>query len=335
MSKKIKIYFIENSFDHNGDDLNKPNIGGSEKTTINITNELAKDKNLKIKVFNNTSNPKNINNVSWINISKANKSDKPDYVIAKADANLFYKINGKNNFLWSHSIQSIEKFIRKKQLKPFLKFKPKMILEGKYHFNNRSFLTSFFGKKILEIAPDYDFLNTSIDENYIPEPNAIFTTKSDRNLDILIDSWFKIFKENKRSKLFINPPYKLKHEHINKNIFIRNKGSKSDLINDLKKSRVFLTPGHKTEVFCLAAEEAREICVPIVTMGKGCLFERVIHGKTGFIAKNKKEFIDYTVNILKDDKLYLYLKKNLMKLRGTKNYKIVKENFMNILNNEK
>ena len=56
MSNKIKIFFLENSFDYNGSDLDSAVIGGSEKTLINITNELAKDKNFEIKVFNNTSN---------------------------------------------------------------------------------------------------------------------------------------------------------------------------------------------------------------------------------------------------------------------------------------
>ena len=95
---------------------------------------------------------------------------------------------------------------------------------------------------------------------------------------------------------------------------------------------MFLTPGHKTEVFCLAAEEARELCVPIVTMGKGCLYERVIHAKTGFIAKNQNEFINYATQILRDDNLYLYLKSNLFNLRGSKNYSIVATNFLKILN---
>ena len=45
-----------------------------------------------------------------------------------SDANLLSKINCKKN-LWSHSVQTIEKFIRKKQLLPFIKFKPTMILE--------------------------------------------------------------------------------------------------------------------------------------------------------------------------------------------------------------
>ena len=48
MKKKIKIYFLENSFDYNGNDLNSNIIGGSEKTLINISSELAKDNKFKI-----------------------------------------------------------------------------------------------------------------------------------------------------------------------------------------------------------------------------------------------------------------------------------------------
>ena len=70
---------------------------------------------------------------------------------------------------------------------------------------------------------------------------------------------------------------------------LRVKSNKNDLIK-ISSKRVMLNPGHKGEVFCLAAEEARELCVPIVTMGIGALKERVDHGKTGFVAKNKNVY---------------------------------------------
>ena len=88
-------------------------------------------------------------------------------------------------------------------------------------------------------------------------------------------------------------------------------------------SRVMLNPGHKGEVFCLAAEEARELCVPIVTMGYGALYERVEHKKTGFIAKNSDEFADYTLKIFNDHNLWKKIRNNLIKLRGTKKWKTV------------
>ncbi len=330
MDKK-RIYFIENSFDYNGSDLDNPKIGGSEKTLINITNMLAKDNGILVKVFNNTSNSNKINNVFWNNISQIDNSDRANFVIAMSDANLFNKLNCKNNYLWSHSIQSFEKFIRKKQLFPFFKYKPRLILEGEYHYEKRSFLTSFYGKKILKLAPDYDFINENLDLNFIPPPNAIFTTKSDRNLSFLLEAWNEIKKLNKNSKLYINPPYILSDNQKKNDIFVRKKRNKSHLINELKNSKLFLTPGHKTEVYCLAAEEARELCVPIVTMGYGCLYERVVHEKTGFVAKNKKEFVNYSNLILNDDGAYIKIKKNLFNLRNSRNYLNVKNDLMKIL----
>ena len=192
MENLTKIYFLENSFDYNGNDLNSPNIAGSEKTLINITTELAKESNYEIKVFNNTSKSLKKENVTWENINQIDVRTKPDFVICMSDANLFNKLNCKRNYLWSHSVQSLEKFIRKKQLIPFIKYKPIMILEGEYHYKTRSYLTSFYGKKILKIAPDYDFINSKVDLDFIPKSNAIFTTKSDRNLEFLLNAWSEI-----------------------------------------------------------------------------------------------------------------------------------------------
>jgi len=327
----IKIYFIENSFDYNAQNLNDHTIAGSEKTLINITNELSKNKNLLIKIFNNTTSPKIINNVQWLNHSQITKDDKPNITIAMSDANLFYKLNGQKNYLWSHSVQNFEKFIRKKQLFPFIKFKPSMILEGKYHYKTRSFFTSFFGKNILEIAPDFDFITTKIDINYIPPPNAIFTTRSDRNLKFLIESWIRIKENSQNAKLFINPPYVLNNLEKENDILIRKKGNKNLLIEDLLNTRLFITPGHIGEVYCLAAEEARELCIPIVTMGLGSLYERVEHGITGYIANNQSDFIKYSNDILNNDDIFMNLRNNLITKKNSRNYMNVKNDLLNLL----
>ena len=92
------------------------------------------------------------------------------------------------------------------------------------------------------------------------------------------------------------------------------------MINDLISSRMLLVPGHEAELFCLAAEEARELCLPIITLGIGSLSERVYHGVTGFIAKNNNEFSQYALNVFKDDKLWNDLRLNLLNLRGKKTW---------------
>ena len=104
------------------------------------------------------------------------------------------------------------------------------------------------------------------------------------------------------------------------NIINRELGSQQNMINDLLKSRVYLVPGHKAELYCLAAEEARELCLPIVTLGIGSLSERVINGKTGFVAQNTNQFAEYTIELFNNNKLWLEMKNNLVKLRGKNNW---------------
>ena len=61
--------------------------------------------------------------------------------------------------------------------------------------------------------------------------------------------------------------------------------------------------------------------MPIVTLGIGSLSERVIHEKTGFIAKNNKDFADYTIELLKNNNLWNSIRANLINLRGSSNWK--------------
>ena len=327
----ITIFFLEYSKNFNGNDLNSEKIAGSEKTLINISREIAKNKNIKVKVFNNTKDPININDVEWCNIKNILNFKKPDFLISMSDINLFPNYKCKK-YLWSHSVQTIEKFIRKGQLIPFLKHKPKIILEGDYHYKNRSWMTSCFGKKILKISADDDFINTTIDVHNIPKNNVIFNTRPDRNLKVVLEAWKTIKKKVNNATLYINPPYELTKEEIDLDIRIRHKGSKFDLIEDLKSSKLMLNPGHKGEVFCLVAEEARTMCLPIVTMGIGSLHERVIDNITGYICSDLDQLISKSVSILKDDKLYLTLKSNLYEKRKTRTYKEVANDFLKILN---
>ena len=87
------------------------------------------------------------------------------------------------------------------------------------------------------------------------------------------------------------------------------------MIEELKESRVLLYLGHKSDIFTLTVEEAIRLCVPVVTYGTGSIKERVQHGFNGFIAKNSKEFTNYTLDIMNDDKLLKELKENMYKSR--------------------
>ena len=321
----MKICFLDNSpIPYTSNDLNSKDIRGGENVIIHLSKELAKLNNY-VEVFNNNSENQSFDNVKWTNINNTNIENVFDYAFTNNDIRLFNKISAKNYIAFSHSIQSIEKFIRKGQLLSFLKYKPKVIILGKYHDDNRNFLLKLFGKINLQWAVDPLFLEAEIDDSNV-ENRAIFTSRRDRNLDILIDIWKKkIFPKNKSIKLFVTPSDLIEN---NFNIYSRNFDNKISLLKDMLKSKVLLVPGHKGELFCIAAEEARELCIPIITLGIGSLSERVEHGITGFIAKNNDEFAHFTLNIFNNYNLWKELRNNLLNLRGSKKWKTVASNLL-------
>ena len=322
----MDICFLDNSsVDYTSEDLNSNKLRGAETVLINLSKELYKLGN-SVTVYNNCNNDCILNGVKWINLNNIKSDFIYDISITNNDMNLFNKVKSRKYIAFSHSIQSIEKFIRKRQLINYMKFRPKIVLLSEYHSKNRNILLKLFGTINLEWAIDEIFINTPINDGLI-ENRAIFTSRNDRNLDLLINIWKNhIYSRNKKTKLFVTPSSLIDNEF---NIYERNFGSRDLLIKDLLKSRVFLIPGHKGELFCLAAEEARELCVPIVTLGLGSLSERVIHGKTGFIAKDNYQFAKYTLDILEDHNTWKELRNNLIKMRGLKKWNKVAISLLN------
>jgi len=247
----MKICFLDDSpIPYTSNDLNSKNIRGGENAIIHLSNELSKLGN-DIVVFNSFKDICVIGGVKWSNISHANKNLTYDIAFTNNDIKLFDKIITKKYVAFSHSIQSIEKFIRKGQLFSYLKYKPKIILLSKYHRENRNYLLKLFGTINLEWAVDPLFLETKLNENLI-ESRAIFTSRRDRNLDLLINIWKKkIFPKNKSIKLYSTPSDLINNDY---NIFARNFDDKTSMVMDLLKSKVLLLPGHKAELYCIAAE---------------------------------------------------------------------------------
>ena len=124
--KYVKICFIDNTnFQYDSESINSEKLRGAETVLINITKELNLLGN-EITVINNCSTSRMIENINWVNINTVKNVDYFDAVIANGDCNLFKYAISNNNILFSHSLQSLEKFIRKKQLLSYLKYKPKV-----------------------------------------------------------------------------------------------------------------------------------------------------------------------------------------------------------------
>ena len=321
----MKICFLENTdFFYDSNDLHSAKLRGSETTLIYLSTELSKLGN-KVTVINNCLKNKTINSIKWKNYNNYEENEFFDVAISNNDMRFFDKIRAKKKILISHSLQNFEKFLRKKQFLSYIKHKPVVATLGNYHKKKRNFFLRYFGTLDLDIGIKYNFLNT--DHNFKKNNQAIFTSASYRNLDLLIKLWKnKIHFSLPSTKLLITP---IKNIELNKNIFFRNISSTDILIRDLLQSNVFLIPGHKSELSCQAAEEAKELCILSVTLGLGSLSEQIEHEKSGLIAKNEDEFCNYVVKLFKDYVLYNKIKNYLINNRGKKNWSKIAYKFIN------
>ena len=324
----MRICFVDKTiFQYNSKDKYSKNLRGAETVLINLSkalNDLGHD----ITIINNCPKTEIIDGINWININDKFTINKFDIVISNGDCLLFKYAKSKKNVLFSHSLQSIEKFIRKKQLFSYIKYRPKICFISKYHKKNRSKLLYMFGHINLRWAVDEIFQKapkpTKIDNNL-----AILTSKEGRNQDLLINIWKNhIYPKNNKLKLFLNSQIE---DNEKFNIINRIQQDQNMLLEELSRARVFLIPGHKAELFCLAAAEASQMCVPIVTLGYGCLSERVVHEKTGFIANNDEEFANYSFRLFTDNLLWQKMRNNLEKKRSEFNWKNVADNLINQL----
>ena len=317
MEIKKHVLIIDNSdLSYTGEDKEGTILRGTETSLILLAEEFAK-KGINVFFSTKTNNVKKVNNVYYINAGNIDKNLNYDLVIAVSNANLFKDIKSKKNVIFSVSNQSIEKFIRKGQLFSTYLYKPTIVTLCKYQFKKRNLLTSPYGKLIIPITVDKIFVEEKIDINFIPEKKAIYNIRSNRNLDKLIEIWENyIYPKDKESKFYITPNLiKYNEKHKKNNIFLRNIGSRDQMIKELKQARMLLYLGHKSDIFTLTAEESIKLCVPVITYGMGSLSERVHHGINGFIAKNQTEFAKYTLDLLNDDSMLFELKRKMLKNR--------------------
>jgi len=319
------VIVIDNSdLSYTGEDINGTVVRGTEASLILLSEQFVR-MGINVDYCNSIQKKVKVNGVNYFNKNEITKKKQYDLAIVISDANEFRRVSSLKKAVFSNSNQPIEKFIRKKQLLPFLRFKPTLITLCDYQYKKRSFFTSFYGKKTIPITVDPKFLDIEIDQNFLPEKKVVYNIRSNRNLNHLIKIWCdKIFPLNNDFKLYITPNLIDYNDfHKKNNIFLRTIGSRSEMIDEMKNYRALTYLGHKSDIFTLTAEEAIKMCLPVVTFGIGSLKERVSHNETGFIAKNDQEFADYTIKLLNDDKFYLDLKSKMKNKRKENNWEFI------------
>ncbi len=156
-----------------------------------------------------------------------------------------------------------------------------------------------------------------------PARRALFTSNPLRGLDWLLDLWAERIQprcDGAELHLFTGAATYGEYGHARAaqmkpvldkaealaalGVVLRGTVAKSDLAAELAQARALLYRGDVGETFCLAVGEAQAAGLPAVVQDIGCVAERVIDGKTGFVAGDDAGFADTAVRLLSDDDLW-------------------------------
>ncbi len=326
----MKICFVDTTkLNYSYQDIKSEKIRGGESSLINLSKKLS-EMGHNVTIFNNTDKEFFNKKYNWLNLNRidTNKNNF-EVVISNNDTQILSRFKSNKKFVLSHSLFSFEKAIRKNQLFAYFKNKPTYLLLGKYHKEKMTKIFSLFKSKIITYGVDEQFQKTPLPSTF-NKNSSFFISRQDRNLNILLDVWKnRVYPKRTISKLYITPT-KERLEQFN--IFNRKMVDRDELIKQIIKSRMIIFPGHKAELFCIAALEASELCIPIITMGIGSLSERVEHGVTGLVSNNTKNFAKNILDMYNDNDMWLEIRSNLIKKRGENTWDKAASHFFRILN---
>ena len=324
-----KIIFIDDGIEFDSlTRLDQP-TGGAENAFISLVESLAR-KGFNISVFNNCRNVGKINGVNWYRLEKSIFDQKFDIiVINRGDKFLNFKKECKKRIFWIHNPANYLmkfRYLSKLFLNPAT-----IVFSGSHHFRTYPNWAPSKQKEIIPYGVE-DFIFNSRENLKNIKPVAIFTSNPLRGLEWLLDIWVKeIFpavpeatlklftgmqtygKHGEKKNILAYPILDRAKNLKHKGVILKHPLPRNQLIKEIKQSRIFLYKGSFDETFCMSVAESQVLGIPSVVKDLGCMRERVIHGKTGFVAGSDQEFSSYAIKLLTEDKSWLNMHKYMLK----------------------
>ena len=343
----LNIILSDDGTPFDGSSPHTGSLGGAETAFVNLAEALARSGNL-VKVFNNCKVEKKINGVYWKNLSQL-KYEKCDLYISNRSTILLSKVRyAKKRVLWLHN--PADYLLKFRNLRRLWWWKPTIIFSSNFHDRSYPSWAPKGGREIIPYGISKEFLNCP-PLITAPKPQAIFTSNPQRSLDWLLDIWKeKIFTKvpSAQLHLYSSPKTygvfgKKKNEIMSKvlkkakkfkkyGVVINDVLPKKQLAKKIRKSRLLLYRGDTGETFCLALGESQAMGVPAVIQDIGCVAERIIPKKTGFIENIDDDFAQRAVAILTNDNLWRSLHKNALKTRANWTWDNAAQSFLKLIN---
>jgi len=341
-----KVIFVDNGIPFDGKSVRKKPVGGAENAFVSLVEELAK-LDFEVVVFNSIKKSIKINGVFWKKLCSLDEERFDIVVLNRGDKFLNFKPECKKRFFWIHNPA---KYLLKWRYLFKLFLNPTtVIFSSYYHLSTYPRWAPSKNNIVIPYGVDSFVFKNKI--NYFPkEKNAIFTSNPLRGLNWLLDRWEnEIFPQVPSAKLNLftgsqtygqigkkkfskmKPVLDRAKRMKTKGVFLHEPMQRTELIKEIKKSRLFLYEGSLEETFCMSVAEAQVIGLPTVVKDLGCMRERVQDKITGHMCSNDLQFSKHAINLLKNDEDWKRLNQNSLRLENHKGWSEIAMEWKKIL----
>ena len=313
------IVMADDGIAFDGDSLMRGPLGGAETAFISLAEAFAA-RGHDVTVYNRCGAPMTRNGVSWKPLEKGLSGIADLYIANRGDKLVSEVPDAASRVFWIHNPAGYLKKWR--YLSKLWRWRPAIVFSS--HFHARSF--PGWAPSGDRVTIPYGISSAFIDADPPrdpPAPRVAFTSSPLRSLDWLLALWAtEIHPQLPAAELHVFSSPKTYGDHgdaraaqmnaildqaaalADKGVVLREPLPKAELATELAGFRALLYRGDPGETYCLAVGEAQAVGVPSVVQDIGCVAERVIDGRTGFVALDDADFAARARALLQDDDLW-------------------------------
>ena len=336
------ITFIDDSVQFDGHSSDSVPLGGPEKNLISLAVALAK-RGHTVRVFNRCKKSVVANGVGWQPIEKCDAAYSDWLIVHRNPSLLRHVPNTERSALWTVGNGSY--LGRSGALSIIAARETVLILQ--------SLVQSLTVPTMLQANPAEVVVPAALDcYRTVPELtpgetlNAVVTAHPANGLDWLLGIWLNhVIARVSTAELHIYSsilargaagegcPVSLRSV-LDQAVDARDKGVKIfQPLPDNKMSEVYrgarlhLYPGHDRDLICTTLGDSQAVGLPAVARDKGAARERLLNGKSGYLATTDEDFADFTARILEDSTIFLKLSKTAQMRQRNRNWDHVAADF--------
>ncbi len=314
-----RIVLADDGLAFDGKSAEAGTAGGAETAFVRLAEGLATKHS--VQAFTRGGRTLEHRGVAWADLA-AGLPDKADLYIANRGHRLLDSVpKARRTLFWLHN--DARYLLKFRYLSRLWRRRPTLVFVSRSHAASAPGWIPDGGRQVIALGLDDMFRGEA--ERAPPPRVALFAANPLRGLDELVQLWSRHIAQavpdarlelhsggglyggagkartNAKMETVLDAARAAAGPQLALGEFL----PRADLPGLLRQTRVYLYPGDPTETFCLSVAEAQAMGVPCVVRARGALPERVVDGKTGFVARNEAEFGAWTIRLLVDDALWL------------------------------